>query len=51
MARSGALADRCAATPRLSGSGGGVLLVATMINFVNLLVDLLYGVVNPAYSA
>ncbi len=26
---------------------GGVLLVATMIILVNLLVDLLYGVVNP----
>ena len=28
-------------------SMGGVLLVATMIILVNLLVDLLYGVVNP----
>ncbi|TOM54085.1 peptide ABC transporter permease, partial [Vibrio parahaemolyticus] len=26
---------------------GGVLLVATLIIFVNLVVDLLYGIVNP----
>ncbi len=30
---------------------GGALLVATMIILVNLLVDLLYGVVNPRISA
>ncbi len=39
--------DRCAATPRYPVVQGGVLLVATMIILVNLLVDLLYGVVNP----
>ncbi|MCS5932378.1 ABC transporter permease subunit [Klebsiella pneumoniae subsp. pneumoniae] len=43
----GQLADRRAAASRLSGGAGRVLLVATMIILVNLLVDLLYGVVNP----
>lgn len=41
------MADRIDQPPRLSGLQGGVLLIATSVILVNLLVDVLYGVLNP----
>ena len=41
------LADPRRSIARLSGSPGGILLVASIVISVNLIVDLLYGVINP----
>ena len=43
----GRVADRCDRPPRLSGRQGGILLIATLVIVVSLVVDLLYGVLNP----